>query len=172
MPRGGARIGAGRKPKPQSENVIEGTFDGGQGSFTEPVPVSLIPPEDLPLGGREFWHQWASLAIEAGTLTPRTVPGFRWLCETYAEMRANEQTIERDGRTYIKCTVDGSGQEHQELKAHPLTTTLNRLRKDVDSGMARFCLTAFGKPVPRTVKSKADQQKANLRTKFFGGVRG
>jgi hypothetical protein len=159
MPRGGSRVGSGRKPKPgktpamvpfvslQGGKVAQGASNGSE--------VSLIAPEDLPLVGREFWHQYAGLAIESATLTPRTIPGFRWLCETYAEMRANEATIQTDGRTYIKCTVDGAGNEHQELKAHPLTTTLNKLRKDVDQGMARFCLTAFGKPAAGAVKKAA-----------------
>lgn len=131
---------------------LEGGKSGQEGGNA--AEVSLIAPEELPLMAREFWHANAALAIEAGTLTPRTIPGFRWLCETYAEMRANEDTIRRDGRTYIKCTVDGAGNEHQELKAHPLTSATNRLRKDVDAGMARFCLTAFGKPAAGAVKKK------------------
>ena len=115
----------------------------------------MIAPEDLPLLGREFWHRYAALAVEAGTLTPRTIPGFRWLCETYTEMREIEALIKEQGRTFIKCTIDGAGNEHQELKKHPHTTDLNKLRKDVDQGMARFCLTAFGKPAGGAVKKPA-----------------
>jgi hypothetical protein len=164
MGSGGARVGAGRKPKQRLEFAVV------EGGAVKDDAVPSLPPEDLPLAGREFWQQWAGLAMDAGTLTGRTVPGFRWLCETYAEMRANQQQIEQDGRTYVKVTVDGSGQEHQELKAHPLTNALNKLRKDVEGGMARFCLTAMGKPIAARGKSPAEQRKAALRAQFFGGA--
>src|SRR5689334_7749056 len=112
MGRGGARVGAGRKPtKPRPFKPV--TFEGGREPSTD--GVSAIPPADLPVDQRDFWHRYAGLAIEKRTLTIHTVAGFRLLCRQDAEMRALTETIERDGRTFIKVTVDGAGQEHQEL---------------------------------------------------------
>jgi phage terminase small subunit len=116
--------------------------------------VSAIPPEDLPPEQRDFWHRYARLAIEARTLTPRTVAAFRLLCELDAEQRATKKTIEHDGRTFVKVTIDGAGQEHQELKAHPLTSAYRQLAQRVEALMARFSLAPFGKPVEGAVAKK------------------
>ena len=107
--------------------------------------LSSIPPEDMELEQRDFWHRYAALAIEKGTLTPHTVAAFRLLCELDAEKRATKATMDRDGRTFMKVTVDGAGVEHQELKAHPLTSAFGRLAKAVEALMARFGLAPFGK---------------------------
>jgi hypothetical protein len=108
--------------------------------------VSALPPEDLPAEQRDFWHRYAGLAIEKGTLTAHTVAAFRLLCETDAEKQATKLTMDRDGRTFLKITVDGAGVEHQELKAHPLTSSYGRLAKATEALMARFGLAPFGKP--------------------------
>jgi phage terminase small subunit len=162
MGRGGARLGAGRKPSKlrqysqpirQFEPVVHA---GGLAPEIKPATpqgeVTAEPPEDLPADQRDFWLRYAGLAIEKKTLTPHTVAGFRLLCEQDAEKRVLKETIDRDGRTFIKVTVDGAGQEHQELKAHPLTSALGRTTKHLEALMARFGLAPFGKaelPVQR-----------------------
>lgn len=124
-----------------------------------------MPPEDLPAEQRDFWHRYAGLAIEKRTLTAHTVGAFRLLCEMDAEKQATKATIEQDGRTFMKVTVDGSGQEHQELKAHPLTGAYGRLAKAVEALMARFGLAPFGKPEAPLVKPKAANQWAGVMQK-------
>lgn len=153
MPRGGARVGAGRKPKTSrtpKEPARLVAIDGGKAA--EPPAVSVEPPADLPKDEHEFWRAYAALAIAAGTLTPQTVGSFRLLCELDAEKRATKETLDKDGRTYIKVTVDGAGQEHQELKAHPLTGPYRQLAQRVEALMARFLLAPFGKPVAGAAK--------------------
>lgn len=145
MPRGGARTGAGRKPqRPRVQTFTPAVHQGGRAD----AAVSLIPPEDLPTDEREFWHRYAPNAIEKGTLTPNTLAGFRLLCEMDAEKRKTRAKMDEDGRTFLKVTVDGAGVEHQELKAHPLTSTYGRLAKAVEALMARFGLAPFGKAEP------------------------
>lgn len=105
---------------------------------------------------RGFWHSYAGLATEKRTLTAHTVAAFRLLCELDAEKRATKKTIDDDGRTFMKVTVDGAGVEHQELKAHPLTGAYGRLAKAVEALMARFGLAPFGKaelPLPNKVSA-------------------
>ena len=128
-------MGAGKKP-------IRGVIRGGV--ETDPG-VSAVPPADLPGEQRDFWGRYAGLAIEKRTLTTHTVAAFLLLCELDAEKRAVKATIEADGRTFLKVTVDGAGVEHQELKAHPLTSNYGRLAKSVETLMARFGLAPFGK---------------------------
>lgn len=142
MPRGGARVGAGRKPskpRPFQPTIVTGGKQPAEGD------ISPIPPEDLPAEQRDFWHRYAALAIEKRTLTIHTAAAFRLLCELDAEKRATKKTIDIDGRTFMKVTVDGAGIEHQELKAHPLTSAYGRLSKHVEALMARFGLAPFGK---------------------------
>ncbi len=160
MPRGGHRTGAGRKPtKPQVFAPVV-----HRGGSVPDAGVSIVPPEDLPVEQRDFWHRYASLAMEKGTLTRHTVAAFRLLCETNAEKQATKLTIQQDGRTFIKITVDGAGVEHQELKAHPLTSSYGRLMKAEEALMARFGLAAFGKPEAPTRRQAA----ANPFTAFGG----
>lgn len=113
-------------------------------------------PADLPAEQVEFWATYAGVAIEARTLTAQTVGAFRLLCELDAEKRATKAVIERDGRTYIKCVVDGAGNEHQELKAHPLTSAYRQLAQRVEALMGRFGLAPFGKPVESAKPKKAN----------------
>src|SRR5688572_33152071 len=134
MPKGGARVGSGQKPTKTLPFVLN-----------DEDRKLLRPPANLPENQREFWETYAPLAMEKRTLTAHTVGGFRLLCETDAEKTAVKATIEADGRTFIKVTVDGAGVEHQELKAHPLTSAYGRLAKAVETLMARFGLAPFGK---------------------------
>lgn len=146
MARGGARLGSGRKPTHFRPLVMT--------SRPEEDTLSALPPEDLPVDQRDFWHRYAALAIEKRTLTVHTVAAFLLLCELDAEKRATKQTIDADGRTYIKVIVDGTGTEHQELKAHPLTSTYGRLARSVETLMARFGLAPFGKAEIPIVRPK------------------
>lgn len=170
MPRGGARVGAGRKPKTRgampsapASNVV--VFDGGRAEA-----ISKTPPKDLPADQQEFWRMYAPLALQNRTLTAQTVPAFRLLCELEAEKKAVKETIERDGRTYLKVTIDGAGQEHQEVRPHPLKPDYSKLAKQIETLMGKFMLAPFGKPIASGTRTKAEQQKATLRARFFGGA--
>lgn len=125
------------------------------------------PPDDVPEDQRAFWKRWAKLAIEAGTLNERTEAGWRLLCAIEALMRRYAKTIAEQGDTFMKVTVDGSGQEHQELKAHPLVGKHLALATKVDAYMARFMLTAFGKPSPEA-KQKKQPAAANPWARIVG----
>lgn len=145
MARGGLRAGAGRKPRERGKVAV--FAPRLQGPVASEVPS--VPPADLPEDQREFWRLCAVRAIDQGTLTLDTVAAFRLLCELDAERRATKEIIDRDGRTYIKVTIDGAGQEHQELKAHPLKSDYSRLAKAVEGLMGRFKLAPFGKAETR-----------------------
>jgi phage terminase small subunit len=175
MPRGGARVGAGRKPTRPFSIVGGSENEPDQAPETPKVGadglLSAEPPKDLPAEQRGFWQRYASLAIERRTLTPHTVPAFRLLCELEAEKEAVKRTIDKDGRTYIKVTVDGSGQEHEELKAHPLKTDYSRLAKQITDLMLKFMLSPFGKPTAAPIKTPAASKRAETRAQFFGANR-
>lgn len=147
---GGHRTGSGQKGP---ATVI----DGGAASDVNP-----LPPEDLPLEQKVFWQEYAPLAIEKRTLTRHTMPAFRLLCELSDERLQTKKVLDEQGRTYEKAWADSSGQEHIELKAHPLVGAYGRLTKHVESLMARFGLAPFGKPEGPIQKRKAENPWAKL----------
>jgi hypothetical protein len=144
---GGARVGSGPKPtgKPRRLHRAKTTLVAHEGGRLDDETVSRLPPEELPVDQRDFWHRNAPLAIAQGTLTGRTVEGFRMLCELDAERRATKQTIDKEGRTYVKAWTDSSGQEHEEIKAHPMVARYDRLSKQVENLLGRYKLASFGK---------------------------
>jgi hypothetical protein len=163
MGRGGARVGAGRKPKTPLEFPV---IDGGK---SDAGLIHAEPPDDVPESHKKAWRLNAPLAIQRGTLTPQTGPQFRALCRIEAELSATDATIEADGRTFVKVTVDGAGQEHQELKAHPLLSHYRALLKQQQSLLKDFMLGPFGKPIAvAPSRSKLETQKATARARFFG----
>lgn len=139
---GGNRIGSGQK----GETVLLATAVAAEHSLA-------TPPEDLPEGQRAFWETNAVLALEKGTLARHTVTAFRLLCEMDAERRRTFETLETDGRTFLKVTVDGAGVEHQELKAHPLKSDYRALCKAVETSLKNFGLAPFGKAEPARAKA-------------------
>ena len=150
---GGERVGTG--PKPTKQVIYS--------DFTRNASEDLrTPPEDLPAGQRDFWAVYAPLAVEKQTLTVHTVGGFRLLCELDEEKRATKATVDKDGRTYHKVSVDGAGVEHLELKAHPLIPVYGRLAKQVEGLLARYGLVPFGKAEP--------PQRAKVATNPFAAV--
>lgn len=134
MPKGGARTGAGRKPRQTA--VVLG-MNGARLPPSAPVLAPIddalaVPPADLPPKMRPFWSTWAPLALSQGTLTRATMPGMRELCELATFKQAVERRIRRIG---------AAAPEAQSLLRNYL-----KLSQRLDAAMARFKLTAFGKP--------------------------
>ena len=149
---GGGRTHAGRKPLDANLASVRGSRDRGTRPSTDVLAAAVadLPvvdaPADLTEAQAAVWAELAPHALRLLTLTPETAMAFRDLCEAVVERRGMAATIAADGRTYQKTTVDGAGQEHTELKAHPLITHERGMRQRVEAGMARFRLTADGKP--------------------------
>lgn len=139
MPRGGARPGAGRKPKARPATVLG--MDGRRFPLlpADAVPVRdeavmalADPPADLPPAQQAIWTQYAPAAIEQRTLVPATVMGFRQLCEQTAMAAVLAARIEKVGAASKRA-------------GDPLRHYV-RLAQRLDASLARFKLTSFGKP--------------------------
>jgi hypothetical protein len=135
VPRGGRRPGSGRKPK----NVLG--FPGGKpvagiaASVVAPADLAVLamPPADLRPAEQALWKLYALHAIEQRTLVPATVAGFRELVEVFVlkdDLHAKIQKFGTDGK---------SGQDRLR--------TYTRLSQRLDAALARYKLTAFGKPM-------------------------
>lgn len=144
---GGLRTGAGRKP--QTARVLN--LRGGRDrAVARPAAVPSAPvamPEALPPEVQAIWVELAPHAMAAATLTAGMVPSFVRLCRAVAKQARWEAQIARDGDTYLKVTIDGSGQEHFEVKAHPLISKAQGLESQIRAWMKDFAINPFGKPL-------------------------
>lgn len=157
MPRGGARPGAGRKPKPRdAEPAVVVGMDGLPRRELRPaasavdVQVLASPPSNMKSKEqREFWRAYAPAAIEQQTLIQQTALGFRELAEQFVMKQQIAAFIEANGGA-----------------ANPIMDTLLKqyvkLAQRVDASLARFRLTSFGKPaVPEGGKRRSATPAAN-----------
>ena len=88
MPRGGARIGAGRKPKDRATAQLHGSRERTVVRFPAPAqppgealaPEPVEPPAGLPAKVLGIWRQYASHATANGTLVPATAAAFAFGC--------------------------------------------------------------------------------------------
>jgi hypothetical protein len=122
---------------------------------TSKAPEAVPMPADLPADQRQVWLELAPHAREARTLTHGTAQAFRDLCEAIVLKRSMLARLEADGLTYLKVTIDGSGQEHTEVKAHPLLAQHRGMMQRVEAGMTRFRLSPIGKEMA-TSEPEAD----------------
>jgi len=165
MPRGGARVGAGRKPKKRPaltlvnsrrellphRSTVAATSPDADAKPSDPNGGDsgddelALPPADLQPAERDVWRVCAPLAIEAQTLTPTTVVGFRELCTVAAITHALADTIHAV-RTDKEAPARAYG---DALKLY------TKYAQRLDGLLARFKLTAFGKPVDGAAKPTA-----------------
>ena len=145
MPKGGRRAGAGRKPGAawNGRAVVLG-LDGTRQprpKLAEPLPPAvaetvkeglLTAPYWLPEGAKGYWERWAGQALEERTLTPSTAAGFIEVCT-----RADYV-----GKLAVKIATLGPDTQD----ALPYLNLYDRMSKSLESSLARFKLTAFGKP--------------------------
>lgn len=134
---GGARVGAGRKPKGSGAVVLgmDGLRRDGQRPLPEvaaAVDALLHPPKGLPPQARLYWRRWAPLARTQGTLTAETVPGFEKLCVLAVVCEKLELKM-------VRCEPGTA--TWSELHPEYLKTG-----KDLRGAMQAFKLCAFGKP--------------------------
>ena len=113
-------------------------------ALSEPEREGLLrAPDGLPPGARACWEAWAASAIAERTLTPSTAVGFAEACRRGAYVAD------------LAAKIDRLGAETQE--ALPTLVLYDRLAQKLEGSLARFKLTAFGKPAT----SDQPQPKAN-----------
>jgi hypothetical protein len=151
MAKGGARPGAGRKPK----NALLRSIDGGAGRrpVVTALPAGAViapveefgPPEDLTPEQLAVWTELAPLAFHNRTLTKSTALAFQLLCRNVV--------LER---MLASSHVDRCGSAHRGM--------IQR----VDVELAAFSLRPFGKPIYEA----EPEQPANPLEKFLHRKRG
>lgn len=150
MPRGGRRIGAGRKPKPKDSNTLSARVLNHPSS-SGVVPTTDGPgeieefdaPNDLGLDERHVWLKQAPHAFKNRTLTRSTALSFERYCKVVV-LERNEAKSSGVG-----------GPNHRGLL------------RQINAYELQFMLTPAGKPV---IKS-ASVPVQDADDAFFGGPR-
>jgi hypothetical protein len=152
MAKGGARVGAGRKPKKgKGTNVLPMpgvTPPAADDAAAVAARAALLEPSPLlPEDEQELYRRLAPLAVQTGMLTAETVPGLEHLaevCVTYRKLRA----ILDDEGWQITLYEDVDGHKFpMEQKRHPLWPQLQAFAIRREQGLRSFGLLANGKPV-------------------------
>jgi phage terminase small subunit len=105
----------GRKPKPRSLKVLQGTFRKDR-DRNEPRPEHIAPscPRWLPVEAKRKWHQLAPELFRLGLLTRLDSAAFSAFCVIYGRWRAAEEVIAREG-----MTVTGPGWPAESASMRP-----------------------------------------------------
>lgn len=153
MPRGGARPGAGRKPKPKFPAVTGGGYPPSNLAAFPQVPTTnqVAPieefdaPDDLTVEERHVWLKQAPHAFRNRTLT-----------------RATAMSFER----YCKVVV----LERNEAKSSGIGGANHRgLLKQINSYELQFLLTPAGRPMPQMPEVGAPAEPVSKLAKFRNG---
>ena len=157
MPRGGRRIGAGRKTDPNSVRSQRKAQQEGRQTATvlqhPSAPPSLPPPElpvadefavpdDLSVEERNVWLQLSTEAFKARTLHRGNAERFKILCKNIIRERA------------LAITDLGGGKHRGMIQL-------------VEKGLDVFMLGAYGRPIVQAAPTHVDSDDA-----FFGGASG
>src|SRR5262252_2500060 len=130
MPRGGARVGAGRKPKDGALAALHGhrarrLVEPPPPAADEAPPEHVDPPQTLLGPALEVWQALAPHARAERTLTSKTAAAFELLCRAVVierELGASER--------------DRGGSNHRGMMQR------------VEAGFSRFRLAPTGKAAP------------------------
>jgi P27 family predicted phage terminase small subunit len=148
MAKGGARVGAGRKPKKDKPFGQAGVDPAPSASSTPPDPALLEPPAHLTEDERAVWARLAPLSAANGMLTKETAPGLEHLCEVWVMYHRLRATLEAEGWQITLHEKDEQGNVFPlEQKRHPLWPQLQAFAIRREQGLRSFGLLANGKPV-------------------------
>lgn len=196
---GGARFGAGRRPKTAEQRALGGFAGHRSNAETrqrdqaaakdararrdaaadEPVPAPSAPPADetpsAPVSVKlpsvhDVWTELAPFAQAQGTLTTASRLSFEHLCELVAVQRALFAQICAEGWTVYSPSGD--------KKAHPLLVRYQGISRDVKDLLTRFNLSpvgremGFGKPPDQPGQTGASAPPADPFAEFEapGGI--
>ena len=126
MPRGGARLGAGRPKKLNAEKDLAGTAKPSRHNHHEVSDPMGAPVKPKHVAAREHanaeWDRMLPLVVARKTMSPVYMATFAAYCSSYADYVEAEllKAVPGFARWIEEVTVDGTGVEHIKLKPHPV----------------------------------------------------
>jgi P27 family predicted phage terminase small subunit len=160
---------AKRAIKPTKLKVLEGNPGKRPLPTNEPEPKIAMPdmPDDLDADAQKVWNTLGPKLLRIGLLTDADGDAFAILCQIRSRLTQIHRIMHPTDGTQpalvqMKVTVDGSGQEHTELKPSPYTTMERLYYQLFRQYAAEFGLSPRGRVGLRTVGSSNDDD--------FGGL--
>lgn len=140
MPRGGKRVGAGRKKRTAATAgpVLAFTTDQASPPGARRAAAKTVQPPKGVLT-REAYRVWCRLApaaVARATLSSETAHGFAVVCQSIVRLAELEARLSAEGWTYTN--------QFGEPKRHPLWGTWQVMVLRVEQQLARYGLMASG----------------------------
>ena len=134
----------GRCRKPRLLHLAEGTLRKGRHAGVDIEAPAGTPPVPVGLAGEALrvWGVLTELLRQQGTLS--TVDG--QALENHCKLAALVARLEAEVAalptlTFERVSIDGSGQEHREPRAHPLVSQLRAGRTAIRASLQEFGAT-------------------------------
>lgn len=153
---------AGRRPNPSHLQVVTGNPGKRPPNADEPKPQATRParPVGMSKAAANAWPKFCDLLEGMGVLTIADGVALERLVETYAEIRALQRKIEKQGRTY-----ETHGESGTLIKANPAVAMLADADRRLKAYLVEFGLT----PAARTkVKVNPGAKQQDPAERFFG----
>lgn len=147
----------GRKQKPVSLKIVEGTFRKDRFNEAQPMPDMGRPdmPSDLSKSGRVYWDDFASMLEDMGVLTKADGAALAMLCELKAVFQQATDEIEAHGL----MVENGAG----GMKANPAVGMRNTIGKNLQSLLSEFGMT----PASRCKVTASPKEKRDPAQDYF-----
>lgn len=125
MPRGGHGR-TGPLPVPSSGSVLAGKAKR-IGALRRPAEFSVPPaPSHLDQEEVEVWRHYAPLLAADGRLTPKSLDVLARYCTAVVQVRALRAQLRASASIIVTTTIDGAGNERENVKANPLDAMLRQ----------------------------------------------
>lgn len=82
-------------------------------------------PPGLSKIAKKYWNEYVKLY----SIRNSDISIFTRLCKAHAEEIELEELLEKQGRLFLRVSVDGAGVEHKEPKSNPIFLQLMKVRQ-------------------------------------------
>jgi len=156
-----------RATKPTKLKVLEGNPGKRPLPTDEPKPAQVMPtmPPDLDKEAQEVWNTLGPKLLRIGLLTETDGDSFSILCQIRGRLQQIHALMHQpEGPVLIqtKVTIDGSGQEHTELKSSPYVKEERLYYSLFRQYAAEFGLTPRGRVGLKTTGNDEDSGFGSL----------
>ena len=151
-----------KRNKPTQLKIIEGNPGKRPLPDDEPKPRPTMPecPDGLDDGAKEVWSQYAPIIHRMGLLTEVDGESFGYVCQIMSRIRFIWSELKKPDvkPMVIYSTMDSAGNEHVNVKLHPLLVEERHLMEKFRMWASEFGLTPRGRTglSVRTKKKKSE----------------
>jgi phage terminase small subunit len=104
---------AGRRPKPTSLKLLQGTARKSRERVNEPIPPEgkIVRPDFLKYREVELWDEYGPVLVAMGTLTVADVPNFAAWCVKMAQFELEKGNMKASDIAQMRMLAAGLGMD-------------------------------------------------------------